>query len=47
MKSISSNCIFRVDKNIDGDMELKATGEIPQQVRVMTTFKEIQYPKGK
>ncbi|OQR68104.1 checkpoint protein HUS1-like, partial [Tropilaelaps mercedesae] len=46
IKCISNTCILSVIKKNDGDMELKASAEIPQQVRVATTFKEIQYPAG-
>ncbi|XP_022660572.1 checkpoint protein HUS1-like isoform X2 [Varroa jacobsoni] len=44
MRSISSTCVFNIIKNNDGDIELIASAEIPQQVRVATTFKEVQYP---
>lgn len=46
MRSISSTCVFNIIKNNDGDIELIASAEIPQQVRVATTFKEVQYPAG-
>jgi len=45
IKTISNICSFRVTKDSDGDLELKVSAEIPQQVRIVTTFKDLQYPR--